>query len=388
MLCIFNYQDYNHEKMEIENSLMRMENNRNKEEQPKIIEQEVSEENRNFKESPIFMDKIVYTVIYNDKYEVIDVLNYSQNDISDDEIKKIAENILGEDNKTMMNIGNLYFDSYSYSYKGTNTLIIIDNSTAQTKLISLLKTSIILFALLEIIIIVVAIKLTRWIIKPVVESFEKQKQFITDASHELKTPVAVIMANAEALEKEPEEPKWLENIKSESERMNELITDLLDLAKLENKSIKEDYNLENLSKIVERSLLTFESLMYENKIKLTYDIQKDIFINCSNNQMKQLVAILIDNAINHSEDNGEIILTLKKEKNDVILKVTNKGEEIPEEIQQKIFERFYRVDEARNRQANRYGLGLAIAKNIVINHNGKITVQSDNGYTTFIVRIR
>ncbi len=128
--------------------------------------------------------------------------------------------------------------------------------------------------------------------------------------------------------------------------------------------------------------------MYENKIKLTYDIQKDIFINCSNNQMKQLVAILIDNAINHSEDNGEIIFTLKKEKNDVILKVTNKGEEIPEEIQQKIFERFYIVDEARNRQANRYGLGLAIAKNIVINHNGKITVQSDNGYTTFIVRIR
>ena len=168
------------------------------------------------------------------------------------------------------------------------------------------------------VIIFISLKLTSWIIKPVIETFNKQKQFITDASHELKTPITVIMANAEALEKEPEETKWLNNIKSESERMNDLISDLLDLAKIENETNKENYNIENLSKIVQRSLLTFESLMYENKIKLDDNIQDDIKISCNSNQMKQLIAILIDNAIKHSEKNGEIKVTLYREKNEVI----------------------------------------------------------------------
>ncbi len=388
ILFIFNYQSYNQEKKGIEDNLMRMEDEKDKNGQgnPGEIEKDVSSTIK--KEPPVFMDTIAYTAIYNDDYDVIDIMNHTQNDISDEEIKEIAENILKQENNKTMKIGNLYFDRYSYSYKGHNSLTIIDNITAQTKLVSLLKTSIIIFTLLEMIIIVVALRITDWIIKPVVESFNKQKQFIADASHELKTPIAVIMANAEALENEPNEKKWLNNIRSESERMNDLITDLLDLAKLENGTIKENYQKENLSKIVERSLLTFESLMFENKIKLTYNIEESINLNCNINQIKQLIAILLDNAIQHSKKNGEINVILEKEKNEIVLKVKNKGEEIPKEMQEKIFERFYRVDESRNRDNNRYGLGLAIAKNIVVNHNGKIYVQSESQYTTFIVKIK
>ena len=110
--------------------------------------------------------------------------------------------------------------------------------------------------------------------------------------------------------------------------------------------------------------------MYENKIELKYDIQKDINIKCNSSQIKQLVAILIDNAIKHSETNGKISIALKKQKNDTVLTVSNRGKEIPKEIREKIFERFYREDESRNRDTNRYGLGLAIAKNIVEKHNG------------------
>ena len=364
ILFIFNYQSYNQEKKGIEDNLMRMEDEKDKNGQgnPGEIEKDVSSTIK--KEPPVFMDTIAYTAIYNDDYDVIDIMNHTQNDISDEEIKEIAENILKQENNKTMKIGNLYFDRYSYSYKGHNSLTIIDNITAQTKLVSLLKTSIIIFTLLEMIIIVVALRITDWIIKPVVESFNKQKQFIADASHELKTPIAVIMANAEALENEPNEKKWLNNIRSESERMNDLITDLLDLAKLENGTIKENYQKENLSKIVERSLLTFESLMFENKIKLTYNIEESINLNCNINQIKQLIAILLDNAIQHSKKNGEINVILEKEKNEIVLKVKNKGEEIPKEMQEKIFERFYRVDESRNRDNNRYGLGLAIAKTL------------------------
>ena len=308
---------------------------------------------------------------------------------SNEKITQIAENILESSNTRQgSKIGNLYVDQYSYAFQAPNTLTIVDNTSAKAKLESLLKTSILIFVLIEIIIIILTVEITRWIIKPVIESFNKQKQFVADASHELKTPITVIMANAEALEKELEENKWLNNIKSEADRMNELVTSLLDLAKLEEGKDKEVQQEENLSKIVEMSVLTFESLMYENKIKLQYDIQKDIKAKCNSSQMKQLVAILIDNAIKHSEADGEINIVLKKQKNDVLMTVSNKGKEIPKEIQEKIFERFYRADESRNRDTNRYGLGLAIAKNIVENHNGKISVESEKGITTFKVVLK
>ena len=301
VLCIFNFQDYNHEKVEIENKLSRMEND------------------RQAPEMPVFMDAVVYTVKYNTSNKVIEVINHTDNNVSDEKITQIAENILESSNTRQgSKIGNLYVDQYSYAFQGANTLTIVDNTSAKAKLESLLKTSILIFVLIEIIIIILTVEITRWIIKPVIESFNKQKQFVADASHELKTPIAVIMANAEALEKEPEEKKWLNNIKSEADRMNELVTSLLDLAKLEEGKDKEVQQEENLSKIVEMSVLTFESLMYENKIQLKYDIQKEIKVKCNSSQMKQLGAILIDNAIKHSEADGEINIVLKKQKNDVL----------------------------------------------------------------------
>ena len=387
ILCIFNYQDYVHEKKEIENNLMRAQETRDEQFRPDNKPEKMENQNNEEDKIPIFMDIIVYTVIYNENNEIVDIINHTQKNISEDQIKKTAENILKQNNKINTKVGNLYFDDYSYSFKGQNVLTIIDNQMAQKKLINLLRTSIIIFVFLEIAILILSLKITGWIIKPVIKTFNMQKQFIADASHELKTPVAVIMANADALEKEPNEVKWLNNIKSESERMNELISDLLDLAKLENGNNKEIYNEEDLSKIVEKTLLTFESLIYEDNIKLKYDIQKDIKIKCNSGQIKQLVAILIDNAIQHTEKNGEIKVSLEKKKSYIQLKVSNKGKEIPKEMQEKIFERFYRVDEARTRDTNRYGLGLAIAKNIVNNHNGKISVQCENGYTTFNVHL-
>ena len=163
---------------------------------------------------PIFMDIIAYTVIYNENNEIVDIINHTQKNISEDQIKKTAENILKQNNKINTKVGNLYFDDYSYSFKGQNVLTIIDNQMAQKKLINLLRTSIIIFVFLEIAILILSLKITGWIIKPVIKTFNMQKQFIADASHELKTPVAVIMANADALEKEPNEVKWLNNIES------------------------------------------------------------------------------------------------------------------------------------------------------------------------------
>lgn len=331
------------------------------------------------------MDLTVYTILLDKENNIIEIFSHNEDLENNDKINDVALTILNSKDLKEIKIGNLYISSYSYLFKNQSFLTIIDNSQTRKKLLSSLKISLILFILLEIVIIYLAKIVTSWIIKLVYISFNKQKQFIADASHELKTPLAVIMANADALENDRSKDKWLNNIKSEIERMNKLVSDLLDLAKLEQGANKEIYSIIDLSKIIEMQVLSFESLAFEQNLSIKYEIEKEIYFNCNSNQIKQLVSILLDNAIKHSYKKQKIKIKLYKEKGEIYLTITNKGEAIPKEEQEKIFERFYRLDKARNRSENRYGLGLAIAKNIVLNHNGKISASSSNGYTTFKV---
>ena len=386
ILIIFNFQNYHKNVNNIKSNLMRMDVSKENEQtkQPTNNSEAPEQIDRPDDENPqIFMDSTIYTVLLDENQNVKDVINHTTDNISDEEIKEIAENIIKNRNNENLKIGNLYFANYSYEFNMKNTsLVIIDNTKNKTELIEMLKISVLIFAILEMIIVISSNQITNWIIKPVEESFNKQKQFIQDASHELKTPLAVIIASSEALENNPNERKWLDNIKEEADGMNNLVSDLLEMAKSENK-VQEQYKDENLSKLVEKSFLTFESLIYEKNIKLTYNIEENITLKCDHKGLKQVVGILMDNAIKHSEENGEIIVNLKKDKKNIVIEVSNKGKEIPKEQREKIFERFYRVDESRNRSENRYGLGLAIAKNIVNNNNGKIFVNCENGYTTF-----
>lgn len=379
ILFIFNFQNYNKSVSNVKDNLMRMDNNDEFGGEKSEGDKELSKN-----QPQIFMDLTMYTVLLDENLNIKDIINHTTKNTSDDEIKEIANEILNDKNRENSKIGNLYFTKYSYSFNMNKTsLIIMDNSSIKSELIDLLKISILIFIILEIVIVITSNKLTEWIIKPVQEMFNKQKQFIADASHELKTPLSVIIASAEALEREPEEKKWLENIKDESVRMNNLVGNLLEMARSENQ-IKEKYKKEDLSKIVQKSVLTFESIIFEKNIKLNYNIDENIQFLCNQEQIKQLVGILMDNAVKHStKDNGEINVKLKKEKKNIVLTISNKGKEIKKEDRERIFERFYRVDESRNRNENRYGLGLAIAKNIVNSHEGKIMVECQNGYTTF-----
>ena len=378
LLVIFNYQLYQRELNDVKKDLKEIETIHNN---YYIVNDDVIIDGNNMK--PMFINANVYVISFDSIHNITNITSYTDNGLSNAEIIKLATNFLNTNKKS--DIGNLYTSRYAYYLTNKNNLIIMDNYIINNKLGDYFRMSLLIFILLEILIIYVSNTLTKWLTKPAIEAFSKQKQFVVDASHELKTPLAIITASAESLELEPTEKKWLDNIKSESERMNKLVTDLLDLAKSENMEIKEKYNINNLSKIIEKTSLTFESLIYENKLEIEDNIDKDIMFSCNPDKIKQLLGILLDNAIKHSTKNSKITVNLYKDKNNIILEIKNKGKEITKEDQEKIFDRFYRVDESRNRSDNRYGLGLSIAKNIVTSHNGKISVNCKNGYTTFKV---
>lgn len=382
LLVIFNTQNYISQKNSVINSLnVATNNDRNPKDKEPMNKPE--DEPKPLDENVKFMDSTVYTILLDSNNNIKDIINHSNNNVNNSDISEIAKNILNNKNIKDRYIGCLYFENYSYNYVGGSALVILDNNNIKVNLMRSLGNSFLVFIFLEVIIFILSRLISEWITKPARESFEKQKQFIADASHELKTPLSVIVASSEALEDNPKEKKWLINIKEEANRMNLLITDLLELAKSEQKAdtLKDG----DLSKVIELSTLTFEGKAFESNIKIDYDIDPNIKMKMSENSIKQLVEILLDNAVKHSEEKSTINISLKEDNNQIELLVKNKGEAIPKGEEEKIFERFYRVDKSRNRDSNRYGLGLAIAKNIVLNHNGKISAYSIDGTTTFKV---
>ena len=376
-IIVFNVGKYLEYNKIISNSLRNLSNN----------EEDKNRLNKDngFKDNNIrYMDKVIYTLLLNNDNSIKEVINLSNNNIDIDSIKSLGQSILNNNNIKKEYIGNIYFNKYSYIYSNSKYLIIIDNSSIQNSLYNYLLISLSLFILLEVIVYLISVILTSWIIKPVINSFEKQKEFIADASHELKTPLSVIMASSEALEDNPNEVKWLNNIKSEANRMNILIKNLLELASLEKKEtyiLKED----DLSKVVYLAVLTFDAKAYESDIKLESKIDSNIKFNFDTYSINELVEILLDNALKHADKKSTIVVSLKEQGNNIILSVTDTGDIIPKGEEEKIFERFYRLDKSRSRKENRYGLGLAIAKNIVINHKGKISAESVGKVTTFKV---
>ncbi len=235
----------------------------------------------------------------------------------------------------------------------------------------------------------ISFMLARIALKPVEESWQKQKQFIADASHELKTPLSVIMANTEIIASHPDDTvqsqsKWIENTREESNRMAELVADLLFLAKNDDGLVVQMDTI-NLSDAVATTVLSSDSLFYENGKKFDYQLDKEIHIHGNEKQIKQLVTILLDNANKYSTDVGNINLSLKLAPNGkhATLIVSNDSETMSDEQLSHLFDRFYTVDQSRNTRGS--GLGLSIAKTIVQTHNGTISVDYNQGRTIFTV---
>ncbi|MCR5718689.1 MAG: HAMP domain-containing histidine kinase, partial [Oscillospiraceae bacterium] len=234
--------------------------------------------------------------------------------------------------------------------------------------------------LMLLVLLVILIFLSRGITQPVEQAFTRQKQFVSDAGHELKTPLAVLTTNADILQDEIGENKWLIYMQEQIGRMNQLVGDLLRLARMDNAAqtyVFEDFDL---SMAVAATTLPFESTAFEQHRNLEMDVQPDVRYCGSEQHIRQLCAIFIDNAIKYSNENGVIKVTLLRRGDHQILEFYNTGCEISQDETQKIFERFYRGDKARSSaEKSGYGLGLAIAKSIMDVHKIKFHVTCEQG---------
>ena len=278
----------------------------------------------------------------------------------------------------------------------TGKVIVFCDRTEEINTLNRLLIICLLFGFLSfIILLMITLYLAKWAIKPVAKAWEKQKQFVADASHELKTPLTVIATNTDVVLSNPldyveNQSKWLEYIKAETVRMTKLVNDLLYLAKLDDDDELLHHSEFNISEAFTNICLPFESIIFESHKHFDMDITPELLIYGDENRLKQLAVILLDNAIKNTNEEGQIHFSLKHNsaKNKIVFAITNTGKGIPSEYHDKIFERFYRLDPSRTRETGGYGLGLSIAQSIVIQHNGSIEVHStEEGPTTFLVTL-
>lgn len=255
-----------------------------------------------------------------------------------------------------------------------------------------LKIELIIIGLVSVIpLLFLSIIVANASIKPVEEAYNAQKRFIADASHELKTPIAVINTNLDVLEDNKQDTiasqeKWFNYIKFQTGRMSKLIENLLYLAKSDNNEMLGTVSDFNLSDAITNILLSFEAVAFEKGLKIDYGkVEENIYFKGNKDSIDQLVLILLDNAAKYAYKNSEIKVSLSVKKQKIYFAVENDCDTIPKENLEKLFDRFYRIEESRARQGGGYGLGLSIAKSIAEKNHGKIEAKSQDNKVKFIV---
>lgn len=320
---------------------------------------------------------------YSTRYFVVKLKDDKITNVSTDNIASVSDkealNYAKEILKTDPGYG--FIDTFRYFYSkdnssGKSIMVFIDYQKELEATFRLFSLSLITSVLCIIILIIPIWKLSKKAMKPVERSIEKQRQFITDAGHELKTPIAIISADADVLELCEGENEWVTSIKNQAIRLDGLVKNLVTLSKLEEEAKPQTIKTFNLSEAVLETASSFEILAKNNGINMTYNIGKNIMMTANENEIRQLISILSDNAVKYTTENGNINICLYKSGKNIILSMYNDCENLSREKLEKLFDRFYRADSARSSEKSGYGIGLSIAQVIVSRNGGKIEVQS------------
>lgn len=331
-------------------------------------------------DSPAFELSTFYTVAFADNGQILATDIGDRKVYNESAIEEYAVDVFSNGRRK----GTVDRLVYLAAPKNGYTLVVfMDNTIMQESMTTLFRYTLVFGCITLVMMFFLSGYLAKKIVDPLERSYTKQKQFISDAGHELKTPVSVVSANADILQREIGNNQWLANIQYENERMGKLIGQLLELARTEN-VMPQMVNLD-FSRLVEGEILTLDSMAFESDFLLKTRITKGIYVKGNNTQLSQLVSILTDNAMQHGQRGKEIVVSLTYSHGTAVLSVINAGEPIPPDRMAMLFERFYRMDEARNSKDSHYGLGLAIAKAIADTHKGKMEVQCYEGLVEFRV---
>ena len=288
-------------------------------------------------------------------------------------------------------VGNLRYQGYSYSYQvktissQVKQIVVLDTTVFFSNRDELLATSFQMTVYSLLFFIVIVFIFSSWAIKPYVENVENQKRFITNAGHELKTPLAIISANTEMQELLDGETEWSKSTRDQVVRMTELVNRMITLAKLEEQP---DVILSevNMSAIVQDAAEDFKSLAMKHQKEFELNIQPDIMVKAEEQALFELVTILVDNATKYCDPNGKVSVQLSQSKlKRAILEVSNTYQDGKNVDYSKFFDRFYREDESHNRQVEGYGIGLSMAQSLVRIFKGKLTVYYNKESITFRV---
>ena len=275
----------------------------------------------------------------------------------------------------------IYNQSY-YLYRtfpNHSILLIQDNSISFHNLLVTLMVTAVSCAAAWVLLLFLSIWMVRRMTAPIADAFQKQRQFISDAGHELKTPVAVISANADVLQNEVGENRWLSYIRQETVRMDDLIRNLMLLTQMDDRENRDVHSDFDLSETVEGAALPFESLAFERRISMEMQVAPGISLRGNPSEICQLVGILLSNAIEYGDEGGTIRITLTQQHKKAVLSVLNTGIGIAPGELDRIFDRFYRVDKDRSRKTGNYGLGLSIAMEIALHHHAELHAESEYG---------
>lgn len=317
------------------------------------------------------------------KNKNIMVLSNSLKETTDKDILSMTQKL----QKSGKRFGSI--DDYIYLVRilksGNTVYIFVNNKEALQNSKQFFIVSIFIFLLSVIVFTIISYYLSRWMIKPSEKAIKNQKIFVANISHDLKTPITIIRANADLIENEVKNKKSIKYIQQETEKLNHLVNEMLTLTRIDNTISKENFKSFNFGDPLFDVVLPFESIAYEKGIRFNINIDEvtDYFGDESN--IQKLAEILIDNAMSYTAKGGIVDVDAYENSKAVTLSVTNTGEPISDEKKVEIFDRFYRESKSRERTGNHYGLGLSIANTIVKKHNGKITVESKNGKNTFTV---
>ena len=263
------------------------------------------------------------------------------------------------------------------------TLVFVDISGEQAALQNLKLTCAAIGLISAAAFWAVSFLLARWAVRPVERAWAEQRQFVADASHELKTPLTVILTNAELMQSDPD-PRYAGSILTMASRMRTLVESLLELARVDGGAVRAAFEPIDLSALICDELLPFEPLYFERGLALESEIEEGLCVSGSPGHLRQVLTILLDNALGHAPAGSDVRLRLARQGQNALLSVTNPGELTREQCRM-IFQRFYRVDAART--GGGYGLGLPIAQAIVGSHGGKIWAESHEGLVRLTVQL-